>query len=46
MIDVVAGTAPTAPVPLVLARLAKAGGTAIVKGLMNVQKRTLAAVCW
>ncbi len=46
IIDVVAGTAPGAPVPLVLARLAKAGGIAIVEGLMKVKNRTLAAVCW
>jgi len=43
---VLAGTAPGAFVPLVFAKVLKAGGIDMVSGLTKEKKRTLAPFCW
>ena len=45
-LPVLAGTAPSAPVPRDLDNFWNALGTIIVLGLMKVKKRTFAPSCW
>jgi len=46
MMTVSEGMAPSASVPLVLAKFWNDFGTSMVCGWMKVKKRTLAPCCW